>query len=111
MPGRPQDRGTRGARSTAGQQPSPDPQRSSPVGGQYERIVFTNALDSEWRPASPAPVAMTTEIVLRAHPEGTDYRVVVRHGEPAARKRHEDLGFADGWGTTVAQLARLVEGR
>ncbi|RJQ90708.1 SRPBCC domain-containing protein [Amycolatopsis panacis] len=78
---------------------------------EYERIVFTNALDSEWRPASPAPVAMTAEIVLREHPEGTDYRVVVRHGEPAARKRHEDLGFADGWGTTVAQLARLVEGR
>ena len=24
------------------------------------RIVFTNALDSRWRPANPAPVAMTT---------------------------------------------------
>lgn len=75
----------------------------------YERIVFTNALDSAWRPAKPQPVAMTAEIVLRDHPDGTDYRVVVRHGDPAARERHADLGFADGWGTVTAQLARVTE--
>ncbi len=75
----------------------------------YERIVFTNALDSAWRPAKPQPVAMTAEIVLRDHPDGTDYRVVVRHGDPAARERHADLGFADGWGTVTAQLARVAE--
>ncbi|WP_275293659.1 MULTISPECIES: SRPBCC domain-containing protein [unclassified Amycolatopsis] len=75
----------------------------------YERIVFTNALDSSWRPANPQPVAMTAEIVLRDHPDGTDYRVVVRHGDPAARERHADLGFADGWGTVTAQLARVAE--
>ncbi|WP_409463490.1 SRPBCC domain-containing protein [Amycolatopsis sp. GA6-003] len=74
-----------------------------------ERLVFTNALDSEWRPANPQPVAMTAEIVLRDHPEGTDYRVVVRHGDPAARERHADLGFADGWGTVTGQLARIAE--
>ncbi|WP_134729654.1 SRPBCC domain-containing protein [Amycolatopsis nivea] len=76
----------------------------------YERLVFTNALDSAWRPAKPQPVAMTAEIVLRDHPDGTDYRVVVRHGDPAARERHADLGFADGWGTVTAQLARVAEG-
>ncbi|PKV99617.1 uncharacterized protein YndB with AHSA1/START domain [Amycolatopsis echigonensis] len=75
----------------------------------YERIVFTNALDSTWRPANPQPVAMTAEIVLRDHPDGTDYRVIVRHGDPAARERHSDLGFADGWGTVTAQLARVAE--
>lgn len=75
-----------------------------------ERIVFTNALDSRWRPARPAPVAMTAEITLRDHPEGTDYRAVVRHTDPASRAQHEELGFADGWGTVIAQLAVLVEG-
>lgn len=74
-----------------------------------ERIVFTNALDSAWRPANPQPVAMTAEVVLRDHPDGTDYRVVVRHGDPASRERHADLGFADGWGTVTAQLARIAE--
>lgn len=75
----------------------------------YERIVFTNALDSGWRPAKPQPVSMTAEVVLRDHPDGTDYRVIVRHGDPASRERHADLGFADGWGTVTAQLAQVAE--
>jgi uncharacterized protein YndB with AHSA1/START domain len=77
---------------------------------EHERLVFTNAIDSSWRPSNPAPVAMTAEITFGEHPEGTDYRVVVRHGDPAARARHEQLGFADGWGSVTAQLATLVEG-
>ncbi|MEV4712339.1 SRPBCC domain-containing protein [Micromonospora sp. NPDC049374] len=76
---------------------------------EYERIVFTNAVDSAWRPASPVPVAMTAEVALNDHPHGTDYRVIVRHGDPAARARHEELGFADGWGSVTAQLAEFAE--
>jgi uncharacterized protein YndB with AHSA1/START domain len=76
-----------------------------------ERIVFTNAIDSAWRPASPAPVPMTAEITLSDHPDGTDYRILVRHGDPAARARHADLGFADGWGTVTKQLAGVAESR
>jgi uncharacterized protein YndB with AHSA1/START domain len=75
-----------------------------------ERLVFTNAIDSGWRPTRPDPVAMVAEIVLRDHPEGTDYQVVVRHGDPAARARHEELGFFDGWGAVTGQLAAFVEG-
>ncbi|MFY1573930.1 SRPBCC domain-containing protein [Verrucosispora sp. WMMD703] len=76
---------------------------------EYERIVFTNAVDSAWRPASPVPVAMTAEVTFNDHPDGTDYRVVVRHGDPAARARHQELGFADGWGSVTAQLAAFAE--
>jgi uncharacterized protein YndB with AHSA1/START domain len=74
-----------------------------------ERLVFTNAVDSGWRPAAPAPVAMAAEITFGAHPDGTDYGVVVRHGDPAARDHHEELGFFDGWGAVTAALADLVE--
>ena len=56
---------------------------------ELERIVFTNAIDSAWRPANPSPVPMTAEITLSDHPDGTDYRIIVRHGDPAARARHE----------------------
>lgn len=73
------------------------------------RLVFTNAINSAWRPAVPAPVPMTAELVLADHPAGTDYRIVVRHGDPAARDRHEQLGFFDGWGSVTAALASLVE--
>ncbi|MEV0153928.1 SRPBCC domain-containing protein [Micromonospora sp. NPDC050686] len=76
---------------------------------EFERIVFTNAIDSAWRPANPTPVAMTAEITLNDHSDGTDYRVVVRHGDPAARARHEALGFADGWWSVTKQLAVVAE--
>ncbi|MER7542422.1 SRPBCC domain-containing protein [Spirillospora sp. NPDC127506] len=77
---------------------------------EQRRIVFTNAIDSTWRPARPAPVAMTATITLDDHPDGTAYRMLVRHGDPDARARHDKLGFADGWGTVTGQLAELVEG-
>jgi uncharacterized protein YndB with AHSA1/START domain len=74
-----------------------------------ERIVFTNAIDSTWRPTRPEPVLMTPEITLTDHPDGTDYRILVRHGDPASRALHAELGFADGWGTVTKQLAGIAE--
>jgi len=50
------------------------------------------------------------DLILRDHPDGTDYRVVVRHGDPAARARHGELGFFDGWGSVTGQLTAFVEG-
>ncbi len=74
-----------------------------------QRLVFSNAIDSDRRPAAGAPVPMTAEITLSDHPDGTEYRVLVRHGDPAARARHEELGFEYGWGTVTDQLTALVE--
>ena len=73
------------------------------------RLVWTNAVDSAWRPADPQPVPLTAEIVFGEHAEGTDYRVTVRHGDPEHRTRHEQLGFFDGWGSVTEALAELVE--
>lgn len=73
------------------------------------RLVWTNALDSGWRPARPQPVPLSAEIVFGEHPEGTDYRVTVRHGDPADRTHHEQLGFFEGWGTVTEALAALAE--
>lgn len=72
-----------------------------------ERIVFTNALVGGWRPAEQP--FMTAIITLRDHPMGTDYVAYVMHKNNADRTMHEELGFYDGWGTVVEQLAKLVE--
>jgi uncharacterized protein YndB with AHSA1/START domain len=72
-----------------------------------ERIVFTNALTAGWRPAKQP--FMTAVITLRDHPEGTDYSARAMHKSPADRTMHAELGFHDGWGTVIAQLAQLVE--
>ena len=69
--------------------------------------IPTAAID--WAAVRPQPLAMTAEILLDDHPEGTAYRAVVRHGDSATRAEHETLGFADGWGAVTAQLAALVE--
>ena len=76
---------------------------------ELERIVFTNAINSNWRPVKPEPIAMTAEVTLADHPDGTDYRIVVRHADPASRALHEELGFADGWGSVTKQLATVAE--
>lgn len=72
-----------------------------------ERIVFTDALLEGWRP-SEAPF-MTAVITLRDHPDGTEYAAHVMHRSQADRDDHEAMGFFDGWGTVIGQLAALVE--
>jgi uncharacterized protein YndB with AHSA1/START domain len=52
---------------------------------------------------------MTAIITLRDHPMGTDYVAHVMHKSNADRNMHEEMGFYDGWGTVVEQLAKLVE--
>ncbi|MDW5314295.1 SRPBCC family protein [Rhizobium sp. PL01] len=74
-----------------------------------ERIVFTNALSGGWRPAEQP--FMTAIVTLQDHPQGTDYRAHVMHKSNADRNMHDELGFYDGWGTVIGQLARLVEQR
>ena len=74
-----------------------------------QRLVFTNAINSSWRPTVPAPVLMTAEIALVEHADGIEYTATVRHGSPEDRDLHEDLGFHDGWGSVTEALAALVE--
>lgn len=74
-----------------------------------ERIVFTNALVGGWRPAERP--FMTAIITLQDHPMGTDYAAHVMHKNNADRSMHEEMGFYDGWGTCLDQLAAFSEQR
>jgi uncharacterized protein YndB with AHSA1/START domain len=74
---------------------------------EMERIVFTNALVGGWRPAEQP--FMTAIITLRDHPLGVDYVAHVMHKDNADRNMHDELGFYDGWGTVIEQLAARVE--
>ncbi len=73
-----------------------------------ERIVFTDALSGGWRPKGRGFVSAV--MTFRDHPKGTEYVAHAMHKDKADRDMHEELGFADGWGTCIAQLAALVEG-
>lgn len=84
-----------------------------PVDGAFlevvenERIVFTDALAAGYRPAENP--FMTAIITLDARPDGgTTYTAYVLHKSVADREKHERMGFHEGWGTCVTQLAALV---
>ncbi len=51
---------------------------------------------------------MTAEIAMEAVSEGTLYRAIVRHKSPEDRKKHEEMGFFQGWGTCLTQLEKLA---
>lgn len=74
-----------------------------------ERLVFTNAVDSDLRPTTPMPAPVTGEVILTDHPDGTRYTITARHGDAEARARHDELGLVEGWTRVTAQLAELVE--
>lgn len=72
------------------------------------RIVFTDAMSGGYRPnASPF---MTAEITMTDTPDGgTLYIARVKHADEEARKRHEEMGFEEGWGTCISQLENLAK--
>ncbi|HKS57669.1 MAG TPA: SRPBCC family protein [Steroidobacteraceae bacterium] len=71
------------------------------------RIVFTNALVAGWRPAEQP--FMTAIVTLEDHEQGTRYAAHVMHRSSSDRDMHEEMGFFDGWGTVIGQLAQQVE--
>ena len=52
---------------------------------------------------------MTALITFRDHPQGMEYVSHALHKTRADREKHEELGFQDGWGAVVGQLAARVE--
>jgi uncharacterized protein YndB with AHSA1/START domain len=70
------------------------------------RLVWTDGLGPLYRPNAEA--FMTAEITMEAVEGGTHYRALVRHKNPADRKKHEDMGFFQGWGTCLTQLDELA---
>ncbi|MEO7794531.1 MAG: SRPBCC family protein [Thermoanaerobaculia bacterium] len=72
-----------------------------------ERLVWTDALLPGYRPAeSPFFSAVLT---LSPHGEGTRYHVLARHRDEAGKKRHEEMGFHNGWGTALDQLVAYMQ--
>lgn len=51
---------------------------------------------------------LTADITMGAIDGGTRCRALVRHKNPEDRKRHEDMGFLQGWGTCLTQLDELA---
>jgi uncharacterized protein YndB with AHSA1/START domain len=75
-----------------------------------EQLIWTNALQPGYR---PSPIQLTNEsdafsftaiLSLDPHENGTKYRATVIHADAGGCKRHNDMGFQDGWGKALDQL-------
>ncbi|WP_269531881.1 SRPBCC family protein [Chitinimonas sp. BJYL2] len=74
------------------------------------RLIWTNALLPGYRPNPQksgehcGDFHFTAELILERLPQGTRYIARVFHADEEGRKRHEDMGFHDGWGAALDQL-------
>jgi uncharacterized protein YndB with AHSA1/START domain len=72
-----------------------------------ERLVWTDALLPGYRP-SEHPF-FTAVVTLEPRGSGTHYTALAIHRDEAGRKRHEEMGFHDGWGKALHQLVAHVK--
>lgn len=74
------------------------------------RFVSTDAFklgdDGSFLPAGPFMVGCWE---ITAEGDGTRYTATARHWDEATTKRHEEMGFTDGWGACADQLKELAE--
>ena len=81
---------------------------------ENEKLVWTGALGPGYRPrptaATPSdPFLMTAVVALESLGYGTKYTALVIHGDEEARKKHEQMGFHEGWGKALDQLVEVAK--
>lgn len=91
---------------------SPEGEESEHVGCYLEvvpneRLVWTDALLPGYRPSEDP--FLTAVIMLEPRGKGTRYVAVAIHRDEATRKRHEEMGFHEGWGKALDQLVALAK--
>jgi uncharacterized protein YndB with AHSA1/START domain len=79
-----------------------------------EKLVWTTALGPGFRPAGKqgddhVPFLFTAVITMEPQGGRTRFMATVIHGDEEARKKHEEMGFHQGWGTTLDQLVALIK--
>lgn len=72
------------------------------------RMVWTTTLAEGWQPIEPW-LALTAIITFEPEKGGTRYSARVLHKSPADSRKHADMGFQEGWGTVIDQLAAFVQ--
>ncbi|HEX7710360.1 MAG TPA: SRPBCC family protein [Sphingomonadaceae bacterium] len=70
------------------------------------RFVSTDAIQGDFEPHGPFMLGIWE---IAAEGTGTRYTARARHWTEEARQRHEEMGFAEGWGVCADQLKALCE--
>jgi len=78
---------------------------------QDEKLVWTGMMTKGFRPVPPSPMGFSFvgTLLFTKTSTGTLYRAVVAHADEEGRKKHEQMGFQEGWGMAFNQLEDLYK--
>ena len=71
-----------------------------------QRLIWTDALLPGYRPS--ANPFFTAIVELEPSGKGTRYTATAIHRDEDGRKKHEEMGFHQGWGTVLDQLVEYA---
>jgi len=71
------------------------------------KLVWTDALQPGYRPAENP--FFTAVLLMESQGKGTKYTALALHRDVEGRKRHEEMGFHEGWGQVVDQLVAYAK--
>ncbi len=82
----------------------------------HKKLVWTDALGQDFRPAmipggsaEKKPFYFTGVILFEAYGGGTKYTAVGMHRNSDDRKKHDEMGFHQGWGAALDQLVAHIK--
>ena len=78
------------------------------------RLTWTDALGAGFRPTPHGPhlpFRFTARLELEPRGAGTLYRATAMHADEESRKKHEEMGFHQGWGIVCDQLVAFMKAR
>jgi uncharacterized protein YndB with AHSA1/START domain len=73
-----------------------------------ERLVWTDALLPGYRP-SPEPFFTAVVQMQSDGKGGTNYTAIAIHRDEDGRKKHEAMGFHEGWGQVFDQMVEEIK--
>jgi uncharacterized protein YndB with AHSA1/START domain len=72
-----------------------------------KKLVFTDALHEGFRPSENPFMTATVEIIPEG--KGTRYRATAQHKDEETKKKHEEMGFMEGWGAALDQMVAMIQ--
>lgn len=74
-----------------------------------KRLVTTDCLQPGYRPSDNPFMTAIIEIIPEG--KGTRYRATAIHKDEETKKKHEEMGFMDGWGKALDQMVEYMKTR
>jgi uncharacterized protein YndB with AHSA1/START domain len=75
-----------------------------------EKLVWTNLMKKDYRPVledKKMGFHFVATILISRSGDRTNYRAVVAHADEVGKKKHEQMGFQEGWGMAFNQMTEF----